>query len=460
MARDIEAHTGEPSLERIVKKETASILQTAVSWDDLHRRLAEHGFAFERRGNGAVLNCGGTFVKLSKISRECSFPKLEARLGDFQERDENVIVNASSLTIRNGQNKQGKRGENAQKTWERYSAERTAYLDEKSKALRELREAQKDEIKELRQDYRNLCAMIYEHDWKGKGKELNQMRSVFAFAYQKRRLELRELHDEELNELKSCYLRRFPSYKQWLADQASDNLYRMYRYPGQFVLLPEQSGVARTPTEGSLDLRDYTPHQGAGNSVLYCRGDALTADFSDMGRRIVLDRKKLDETSVAAALQLANQKWGATRIEGSDEYKELCVSVAVKHGLKLANPDLAAEVERRRVAGKTAMRAALRRVDGLNVTEADIAALRLVDSPRIYTNPRTDNQRYEGRIVHVDEKRGFCVQLVGKRSLFVHRLDRLEVPPKLGEEVNVAYRCGADKASVQHDEVRHRMRSL
>ena len=242
-ARDIEAHTGEQSLERIAKKETASILQTAVSWDDLHRRLAEHGFAFERRGNGAVLNCGGTFVKLSKISREFSFSKLEARLGEFEERNENIIVRP--IVSPNGQLMLDKNDEET--TWKRYNEERTAYLDEKSKALRELREAQKDEIKELRQDYRNLCAMIYEHDWKGKGKELNQMRSVFAFAYQKRRLELRELHDEELNELKSCYLRRFPSYKQWLADQASDNLYRMYRYPGQFVLLPEQSGVARTP---------------------------------------------------------------------------------------------------------------------------------------------------------------------------------------------------------------------
>ncbi len=48
---------------------------------------------------------------------------------------------------------------------------------------------------------------------------------------------------------------------------------------------------------------------------------------------------------------------------GSDEYKELCVTAAVKYGLKLANPDLAKEVERRR--------GILRRP----VTEAEIAAL-------------------------------------------------------------------------------------
>ena len=128
------------------------------------------------------------------------------------------------------------------------------------------------------------------------------------------------------------------------------------------------------------------------------------------------------------------------------------MSVAVKHGLKLANPDLAAEVERRRTA--------LRHGDGMEITEAEIAALHLVDNPIIYTNPRTDNQRYEGRIVHVDKERGFCVQRVGKRSLFVHRLDRLEVTPGLGDEVNIAYRLGADRASVQYNEVQHRIRSL
>ena len=121
----------------------------------------------------------------------------------------------------------------------------------------------------------------------------------------------------------------------------------VYRYPGWNVLTPEQ-GVTDRPR--SMDLRDYTAKRGAGYSVVYCRSGKVHGDFSDWGRRIVLDRKALDETSVAAALQLANQKWGATRVSGTDEYKELCVAAAVKYGLKLANADLAAEVERRRNA--------------------------------------------------------------------------------------------------------------
>lgn len=442
-ARDIEAHTGQESFERIAKEETASILKTAASWDDLHRRLAERGFMLEKRGKGAVLTCqtGERFVKLSNIARDCSFSKLEARLGAFQERDKDVLI-AQKNVMDSGVDLQRKK----------YVEERKIYLDIKLKAIKDLREKQKTERQDLYLEYKKLRAGLFDKNWKGKGKELNQMRSIFAYAYQKRRLELRELHDEELNELKSRYLRRFPSYKQWLADQKSEDLYRVYRYPGQLVLTPVQSGVIKVPTQSHFDLRDYSARKGAGFIVLYCRNGGFTADFSDMGKRIVLNKNKLDETSVAAALQLANQKWGATQINGSDEYKELCVSVAVKYNLKLANPDLAAEVERRRNA--------LRHGGGLSVTEAEIAALNLADNPRIYLNPRSDNQQYKGEIVHVDTERGFCVQRVGKQSLFVHRIERLEAPPNHGENVRIFYKNETEKAKVERQEMRQRTLSL
>lgn len=184
---------------------------------------------------------------------------------------------------------------------------------------------------------------------------------------------------------------------------------------------------------------------------MYCHGGTFTADFSDMGRRIVLNKRKLTEESVAAALQLANQKWGATQITGNAEYKELCISAAVKYGLKLANPDLAVEVERRRQALKQSQR---------SITAEEISRLKLADNPKIYINPRTDNQQYSGQIVHVDEKRGICIQLVGQRSLFVHRLEKLERPPLRGEELKISYVDDNQRAKIQHEGDRRRTRSL
>ena len=53
-----------------------------------------------------------------------------------------------------------------------------------------------------------------------------------------------------------------------------------------------------------------------------------------------------DEAAILAALQLANQKWGAAQINDMDKkYRQLCVQVAIRHGLKISNPDLKKAVE-------------------------------------------------------------------------------------------------------------------
>ncbi len=343
-ARDIEAHTGQESLERTAKREVLPILQSAASWEGLHRSLAEHGFAFEKKGSGAVLISGENAVKVSTLSRDHSLKKLEARLGAFQERGADVKVVRRKARAVEPIEKDVK----LKASWERYIEERAAYLAAKSRAFRELKAQQKEERRALFKRQREDRGEIFKESWKGRGRELNQLRSLYAYAHQRERLELMEGQQEELDELKSHYLQRFPSYKRWLADQKSEELFMVYRYPGWNILTPEQAGVSTRPRP--MDLRDYTAKKGAGYSVVYCRSGKVHGDFSDWGRRIVLDRKALDETAVAAALQLANQKWGATKVNGSDEYKELCVAAAVKYGLKLANADLAAEVERRRSA--------------------------------------------------------------------------------------------------------------
>lgn len=168
----------------------------------------------------------------------------------------------------------------------------------------------------------------------------------------------------------------------------------------------------------------------------------------------MLNKRKLTEESVASALQLANQKWGATLITGNAEYKELCIRAAVKYGLRLANADLSAEVERRRQALRQPSRPTAL------ITAEEVASLRLAEKPKIYLTPRTDNQNYRGQIVHVDAKRGICIQLSGRNSLFVHRLDRLERPPLQGETLKIFYADDKHRARVETEEVRRRARSL
>ena len=446
-ARDIEAHTGFESIERIAKHEIAPILEQAMSWQELHKTLAEHGFKLEVRGNGAVLQSSEATVKLSKISRKCSFTQLKQRLGSYLPPDESLQI-LERKTIETP-----RIFSNIKSSWENYQSERNNYFHAKTSAIKKLRDKQKEENESLYLKQKKDRSELFSRSWQGQGKKLNQLRSLMAFLHRKEQLKLHEIQKEEMQELKSHFLRSFPSFRDWLADQNNENLYCLYRYPGQFILSPEQSGI-KIDKPRKIDLRNYKARRGASGSVLYCREGSFTADFSDMGKRIILNKKKLTEESVAAALQLANQKWGATQINGNAEYKELCIKAAVKYGLKISNPDLAAEVELR----KQALRTDYNKNSVITVDE--ISKLNLVENPKIYVNPRKDNQQYTGRIVHIDENRGYCVQLVGQQSLFVHRLEKLERQPLKGETLKILYSDENHRAKIQREEVRKRLQSL
>ena len=443
-ARDIEAHTGGESFERMAKREVASILESAKSWEELHVKLAAKGFEFERKGNGAVLKFADKAVKLSHVSRSSSFSKLEQRLGKYETRKNDVEISTSvKMEVKPLREKS---------YFEEYQTERKKYFESKISAIKKLKIRQKEEREKLHEVQKGHWQELHSESWKGKRNELNFLRSFTAYVHKKEQLNLRDEQREELQELKSHYPQRFPSYKEWLF-QNRDDEYQKYRYSGEFLMLPLTLKYS-VEAPKIKDLRDYEAKIGAGGSVLYCRAGTNTADFSDKGRRIILNHKNLSEESVLAALQLANEKWGATQINGSDEYKALCVSVAVKYGLKIANPDLSAEVERRRKEQREKI------FSYRPVTFEEIEKLNLVENPLIYVNPRKDNQDYKGQIVHVDRERGYCVQLVGQRSLFVHRLDKFDNSPKVGETLKISYVDEHQKVKVKYTENNSRVLHL
>ena len=74
------------------------------------------------------------------------------------------------------------------------------------------------------------------------------------------------------------------------------------------------------------------------------------------------------------------------------------------------------------------------------LSEQTIKDLGLIEgNPCIYMKPRTDGQQYKGTILHVDKEQGYCVQLSGKHSLFVHSLEKLERTPEVGENIKLSY---------------------
>ena len=88
-----------------------------------------------------------------------------------------------------------------------------------------------------------------------------------------------------------------------------------------------------------------------------------------------------------------------------------------------------------------------------------IKNLKLIDGePIIYANPKTNGQQFKGEIRHVDKENGYCVQLVGKQSLFVHRLEKLERTPEVGENLKISFSDEKQKATMKIQETQTRTR--
>ena len=171
-----------------------------------------------------------------------------------------------------------------------------------------------------------------------------------AARQQSEKLNLRDRQKSERDEFKKRLPRRFPNFKTWLHEKETmPESYLLFRYPKQGTM----SGAETTEEKRIADLRAFTPVITNKGGVAYKKQDKNEAAFIDYGKKIILSEKP-DETAIFAAMQLACQKWGGVQLHGSNEYKRMCVDIAVRHNLKIANPELAKEVEEKRAHIKDA----------------------------------------------------------------------------------------------------------
>ena len=83
------------------------------------------------------------------------------------------------------------------------------------------------------------------------------------------------------------------------------------------------------------------------------------------------------------------------------------------------------------------------------ITKKMIEDLKLIDgNPEIFENPRTDGQQFKGKILRVDKEKNFCVQLIGKNSLYALRLEKLERTPEVGENLKISFDDKGEKAKI------------
>jgi hypothetical protein len=336
-ALDTEAHTATKSAERICQETAAPLVRNAKSWEELHRKLAEQGIAFERKGSGAILSVNGVIVKASKAGRDMSLSKLEARLGEYRPRGNGVIVES-----RPKEPVERVHERKVMSNWDRYAAAREKYFNEKKDVIADLAIRQKSERAELSRAQKEEREKIFSRSWKGMGASLNRQRSVMAAKQQSEKLNLRDRQKRERDEMKKRFPSRFPNFKTWLeTKEENPEAFLSFRYPDAGTI----HGTGETPDAFPYpDIRAFTPAVWNKGGVAYKAAGEYEAQFIDYGKKIVMAEKCGGE-AILAALQLANQKWGGAIVNGSDEYKRKCVALAIRHNLKLSNPELAALVE-------------------------------------------------------------------------------------------------------------------
>lgn len=348
-ARDMEARTGERSGQRIAAEELAEIIKASSSWAELHGKLAERGARFETKGSGAVILIGDATVKASSAGRECSLAALKKRLGDFQASDAAVSTTARKPEpIRPDA-----------KGWDDYIGARKDHYARKAREQAEMRKRHDDERRALTEEQREQRRNVLQGDWKRKGEVLNAMRSVVASDHAKAKAELRERQRREREALAT----RFPSwpdYEDWLAQHFTAEDAADYRYRAHDPQLIEGDG---DDVPQPRDIRAFMAEVQAG-AVVYRRsaegGGGAGVSFIDRGRQIDVHEWR-DQAAALAAMQLGGQKWGKVRITGNDDYKRMCVELAVEHGIQVSNPELqdmlAAERARRAKAREEARQA-------------------------------------------------------------------------------------------------------
>jgi hypothetical protein len=340
-ARDFENQTGQKSGQRVAIDEAAGIMRRARSWEELHVGLAGEAMRFERKGSGAILWVDDVAVKASTAGRNCSMSALEKRLGEYAPPPPDLQVRPRAPQPLDPGDAE----------WEAYAAERKTHFRDKTERREQLREQHLRERESTLGRHRTERRECLELDWRGRGAELNAVRSMLAARQAQEKAEIRERQKVEFARHRE-QRPRWPTFETWLREQRSPERAERWRFRDRkpALIVGDRDDLARP-----RDIRAFTG-EPRGWEVAYRRSGSHEApSFIDRGGEIRIH--DLQRDSVLAALQLSAQKWGTFHVFGSDDYKRLCVGLAAEHGFRVANPELqqdiaAAREERQRQVGE------------------------------------------------------------------------------------------------------------
>ena len=341
--RDAERRTGEKSALSIAQERVPIIARDATSWQNFHEELAEQGMEYRLRGAGAVLLVGETPAKPSDVDRKLGMKALEKRWGAFEAPAPGTPKKAT--LIQEPVNDVAKAlgfGD--------YAKARRLHVAGRKESKAEMDKLIENERKALFEYQREERQKTFAGSWRGRGAELNALRSVLAAQQAGTRAEfqdrIKDLRKQFSTEYPSGF---FPDFEGWVRKTRGNDAAERYRYSGKTKEIPAEIRPVepvRSKDPEPRDIRDYLP-EVFGREVRYSNAQGQTA-FVDSGPKIsILDQS---DASVLAALQLARQKYGKDLVvTGPEEFQKKVIRLAVLNNITIANPEIQERIQREKI---------------------------------------------------------------------------------------------------------------
>jgi hypothetical protein len=343
-AADMERHADRESFFGYVRGEPradvmAALKDERLTWQQLHRLLAEHGLALREKGQGfAIFDTAGrapTPIKASDMHEELSKARLIGRLGAFEPASEmpasDTRYDEFQVPLRVNQKRETRKQERAdarRDLWTRYlhyKAEQVLpRFDANSAKARFL--ALRNEARRRRAEVRAMTDRAQ--------RKANYSVIAFEMARERERLKLR-IQSERLDLRKEVKAQRL-SFREWVERQAANgdaaaiSQLRGWAYAakrkGQDLFGQDTDANAikhASPVDPSAELNLVGSHYRVrrDGSVRYSF-DQTGGGFVDHGSVIEVPGTSIDRMTLTAALIFARKKYGvAFEVSGSAQFK-------------------------------------------------------------------------------------------------------------------------------------------
>lgn len=368
-ASDMERHDGVESLFSYVRDKprkavSALLKRDAITWQSVHRLLAEYDLYLEPKGQGfAVYSKSSpdvTPVKASDLHESLSKSRLEKRLGTYQPPvDVKIKVKSDYDKHRPSKRDPNLREERRQERASARKGLREEYNNYKKSFVR--KEINKDDARKM---FSELAARARDKRGEVKNSKASTaakkaMYSVIAFETLREREKLKAELADLRKSLRADPANKVLKFREWVEDQAASGdsaaisqmrgwSYADKRNASALDRLDNDSKLNGARADQTFDpqvidiAKDLT-FKVRRNGTVHYRNERGEDQFIDRGRTVHLaPGASMSRDAVASALRLAIEKYGSSfELTGSPEFQRFAVEIMAEYKMQvtLKQPD-------------------------------------------------------------------------------------------------------------------------